>query len=50
MNEKIDEELNKILIAILSYKNECKKENISDDDIETVLLSVLESAGINFSR
>jgi len=46
----VDQPLTKILIDLLEYKKKCKKENISEDEMETNLLSILESAGIIFSR
>lgn len=41
---------NDILIAILQYQKECKKENFGRDFMETKVIEVLESAGIEVSR
>lgn len=46
----MDKELNDVLVSVLKLKEAIKRENLGDDDMETVLLNVLESAGIYFSR
>jgi len=48
--DKVDKELSEIYNALLKLKESAKENNISDDDIETELLCVLELAGIVFSR
>ena len=46
----LDKEANDILIALLAFIKTREEANFSEDDIETELLEVLESAGIDFSR
>ena len=46
----MDKEANDILIALLAFIKTREEANFSEDDIETELLEVLESAGIDFSR
>jgi len=46
----LDKEANDILIALLAFIKTREEDNFSEDDIETELLEVLESAGIDFSR
>lgn len=41
---------NNLLTELLDYKMCCKKEGISEDDMETRLIKLLSSAGIEFSR
>ena len=44
------EEMNNVMVAVLAFKRKCKAENIDEDSMETILLQILESAGIEFSR
>jgi len=46
----MDKELNDVLLAIIELKKAAKRENICEDDMETLLLNVLESAGVEFTR
>jgi hypothetical protein len=46
----METELNDIMLAVLEYKRKCKKLNIDEDSMETILLNTLLSAGIEFSR
>lgn len=46
----MDKELNEIYNALLKLKEAAKESNVSEDDMETQLLDVLESVGIVFSR
>ena len=46
----MDKELNDVLVAVLALKEASKRENICPDDMETLLLEVLESAGVEFTR
>ena len=46
----IEKEMNNIMIAILTFKEKCKQENIGEDNMETILLDVILSVGIEFSR
>lgn len=49
-NLRMDIILDDIMIEIIRFKDYCKKKNISEDDMETLLLETLESVGINFTR
>ena len=42
--------MNNVMMSVLTFKEKCKSENIDDDSMETILLDVLLSAGIEFNR
>ena len=46
----MSEEMNNVMVAVLAFKEKCKAENIDEDNMETILIDVLSSAGIEFSR
>jgi len=46
----MEEEMKNVLIAILDFKKKCKEENKSEDEMETILLELLLSTGVEFSR
>jgi hypothetical protein len=45
----VDEALNGLMVQVLEIKRIAKAMNIGDDDMETMILEALESAGIGFS-
>lgn len=46
----MENEMNNVMMVVLEFKVKCKSLNIDEDSMETILLQILESAGIEFSR
>ena len=46
----MNEEMNNVMVAILDFKDRCRAENIDEDSMETILLDIILSTGIEFSR
>ena len=46
----MDEALKDLMVQVLEIKHIAKTMNIGEDDMETMILEAIESAGISFSR